>query len=316
MNISTPIAISCPLCHSNDVEILDTLKSIDLVDLYQAKLALDISRYVTSDIRYLHCKRCDLGFFDPCPMGDAEFYETLQANPWYYMDEKPEYDLVQDFIINNVKGSVLEIGGGSGHFAKKIADHVTYTGLEFNQLAIQKARLNGITMIRQSIEEHSDVCVNEYDCVVSFQVLEHISCPSLFVASSIKALKKGGYLVIAVPNKDGVVGKMTNIPLDMPPHHATHWRRSTLSYFEKFDLDVVEIIAENVSLQHNLLAQKYLFLIKFFPFVFNNNRLINNSFLYSALNFTSSIAARIMPTRADVFNNLQGHTIIGIFKKR
>jgi len=218
-------------------------------------------------------------------MGDAKFYEMLQANSWYYMNEKPEYDLVQDFIIKNVKGSVLEIGGGSGYFAKKIADHVTYTGLEFNQLAIQKARLNEITMIRQSIEEHSDVCVNEYDCVVSFQVLEHISCPSLFVGSSIKALKKGGYLVIAVPNKDGVVGKMPNIPLDMPPHHATHWRRSTLNCFEKiFDLDVIEIVAENVSLQHNLVAKKYLFLSRFFSFAFNNKKLINNSFLYSVLN--------------------------------
>jgi 2-polyprenyl-3-methyl-5-hydroxy-6-metoxy-1,4-benzoquinol methylase len=319
MKISKKLTIqhTCPLCFSEDLILLESISHKSLVRLYKKQLNLDVRKYIQADLTYYSCCNCNLGFFNPSPMGDSDFYEQLQANSWYYMNEKPEYDLVQDFIIKNVKGSLLEIGGGSGHFAKKMAEHVSYTGLEFNELAIQKAASNGITMICQSIEEHSNLYGNKYDCVVSFQVLEHILNPSLYIDSSINALKEGGYLIIAVPNKDGVTGLMPNIPLDIPPHHATHWRRSTLNYFENlFDLDVVKIISEDIAPQHNLVAKKYLFLKKYFPYLFENGRLIDNSFLYSILNLVSSLVARMMPYDADIFKNLQGHTIIAIFKKK
>jgi len=314
MNISTPIAISCPLCHSNDVEILDTLKSIDLVDLYQAKLALDISRYVTSDIRYLHCKRCDLGFFDPCPMGDAEFYETLQANPWYYMDEKPEYNLALDFITRHVKGSVLEIGGGSGQFARKIAGDVHYTGLEFNELAINKARIAGIQMHRLDLTQYIQMHGNKHDCVISFQVLEHVTRPDEFIRDSLVCLKKNGYLIVSIPNNNGVGGLLPNIPLDLPPHHATHWSKDTLiNLGQQFDLEIVNIFEERVAPQHKIAAKKYRILQALAPNLIAEAKLLQSSSFYNLCDKLAAIGSRMIPINVDSIN---GHTISAIFRKK
>lgn len=302
----------CPLCNTQNSEIVETVKRDDLVHLYQSKLNLDVNSYVTSDINYLNCKHCDLGFFDPCPTGDAVFYEKLQSNPWYYMDEKPEYDLVLDFISKHVKGSILEIGGGSGQFARRLGKDINYTGLEFNELAIGKAGMAGIQMHKLDLSQYIQEYGRKHDCVVSFQVLEHVGRPNDFIKESLVCLKPNGYLVIAVPNNDGIGGLLPNIPLDLPPHHATHWSRDSLKNLDKmFDIELVNIFMEGVAPQHVIAAKKYLLLSTMIPSIIKKRKLIRQSLNYKSIDLFASFLARFVPVNVD---SIHGHTIVAIYR--
>jgi 2-polyprenyl-3-methyl-5-hydroxy-6-metoxy-1,4-benzoquinol methylase len=312
MHSTTTSTTPCPLCNSQHSEIVETVKRNDLVRLYQSKLNLDVKSYVTSDVNYVNCKHCDLGFFEPCPTGDAVFYEKLQSNPWYYMDEKPEYDLVLDFISKHVKGSILEIGGGSGQFARRIGKDINYTGLEFNELAISKARMAGIQMHKLDLTQYIKEYRYKHDCVVSFQVLEHIMRPNEFIKESLACLKPNGYLVIAVPNNDGIGGLLPNIPLDLPPHHATHWSGGALKNLEKmFDIELVNIFREGVAPQHVIAAKKYLILVTMIPSIMKKKNLIRKSLNYKFIDLFASILARFVPVNIE---SIYGHTIVAIYR--
>lgn len=304
----------CPLCGNKDANLIERIDAKSLINIYKKKIEIDIKKYITSDIDYYHCNICSLGFFNPCPIGSAEFYEELQLNTWYYMDEKPEYDFALNFILNNVKGSVLEVGGGSGNFAKKIiSKKIKYVGLEFNELAVHKANGVGIEMHRLDLSEYKDKFEEKHDCVVSFQVLEHISRPYDFLRDSLRCLKSNGFLIIAVPNKRGVAGLLPNIFLDLPPHHASHWTEDSLAYLKQlFNVEIVTINKERVAPQHIIAARKYLILQALAPKALAKNKLINNSLLFGLLNAISSILARILSINT---NTLYGHTIIAVFKK-
>ncbi len=307
-------SICCPLCGNKNVDLIETIDGEVLTKLYKKKISIDIKKYLNSDINYYQCNRCSLSFFNPCPMGDAEFYEKLQSNKWYYMDEKPEYDYVLDFLINNVKGSVLEIGGGEGNFAKKIiSKNIKYVGLEFNELAVQKANEVGIKMHRVDLGEYANQFEEKHDCVISFQVLEHISQPYNFLRDSLRCLKSNGFLIIAVPNKKGVAGLLPNIFLDLPPHHATHWTEDSFVYLKKlFNLEMIDIHKERIAPQHVIAARKYLILQNLIPKKLSKNKLIDTSVHFHIFNLLSSILSRFLPLKN---SEIDGHTVIAILKK-
>lgn len=301
----------CPLCKSENISLAETIDAGALIRLYNSKLGIDIGSYVSKNIDCCKCNLCGLGFFNPTPLGDSGFYEQLQSFPWYYMHEKPEYEIVKNSIITDKNISLLEVGGGSGQFAIKLNKNVDYTGLEFNDLAIKKASSLGIDMLKLDLKDYSKKEI-KHDYVVSFQVLEHIENPGDFLEHAIRCLKPNGHLVIAVPNKEGVAGIMPNIPLDLPPHHATHWNIKTLEHVGKqFGLEVIDLIKEPVAPQHIILARKYIFLKIIASKFISSNALIQSSMYFSLANIISSILSRFVPISVD---GIDGHTIIGIFK--
>lgn len=92
--------------------------------------------------------------------------------------------------------------------------------------------------------------------VCSFQVLEHIADVKSFIESSLKALKKGGRLVVAVPNNDVLFFKYRNLRfqnnhylktllLNLPPHHMGLWNpRSIVNLASIYNLKLEALFKE------------------------------------------------------------------------
>ena len=180
--------------------------------------------------------------------GGEDLYEQLHKHSWYYMEEKPEYTLAKPYLPK--QGEILEIGSGNAAFAK-ICGIERYTGLEFNDAAIALAKSKNILLKKEPIETHSINNKLKYQCVVSFQVLEHIQNPAAFIQKCIEVLAPGGMLIIAVPNHDGICGKAQNNLLDMPPHHISHWSEKTMAHIgQQFNLKTVSIETENIAPYH------------------------------------------------------------------
>ncbi|MDY0965306.1 class I SAM-dependent methyltransferase [Massilia sp. CFBP9026] len=216
----------CPACHANDTEAVDSVDRKDLIRSYRQK-GIDVSAYLHGDsVTLCHCNHCKLGFFDPACVGDGRFYEQLQTQDWYYQDDKPEYAHAAKLIHRD--SSVLEVGCGKGAFRRWLPQSIRYTGLEFNDEAVQKARAAGLDVMKQPVEEHA-AASPRYDVVCAFQVLEHVEHPKQFFHACVQALKPGGTLLIAVPAQDSFLAIAPNSPLNMPPHHVTRWTDRALT---------------------------------------------------------------------------------------
>ncbi|HVL75541.1 MAG TPA: class I SAM-dependent methyltransferase [Noviherbaspirillum sp.] len=254
---------ACPACLGENIKTIHRIATRDLETLY-GREGLDVSRYfgATREIRLNKCLACDLGFFSPHCAGDDLFYEQLQKFDWYYQDDKPEYDYARKLVGDAQR--VLEVGCGKGAFFSWLPESVEYTGLEFNDEAIRKARSAGLNVFKQPIEEHAKLEAGKYDVVCSFQVLEHIPAPRGFIRACVQALKPGGKLIFAVPAEDGFLGVAANAYLNMPPHHVLRWSDRALRHLAfREGLSVIELWHEPVAEFHRewhqeTLARHYL----------------------------------------------------------
>jgi 2-polyprenyl-3-methyl-5-hydroxy-6-metoxy-1,4-benzoquinol methylase len=304
----------CPACLGGEIKAVDTVAASGLKKLY-SQVGLDVSPYLdaTSEIRMNKCLACDLGFFEPHCAGDDVFYEQLQKFDWYYQSEKPEYGYSRRFISD--ADTVLEVGCGKGAFRSWLPASTEYTGLEFNDAAIRRARSDGLHVLKQPVQEHAESAPEKYDVVCSFQVLEHVPEPRGFVQGCVRALKPGGKLILAVPAEDSFLSIASDAHLNMPPHHALRWTdRALRNLAAREGLSVVDLWHEPVASFHedwhkDTLAHHY-----FVRLGLNKHKLVGRTFMGKLLgrlfrkqairNFFAAKAAKQFPLAKF------GHTVV------
>jgi 2-polyprenyl-3-methyl-5-hydroxy-6-metoxy-1,4-benzoquinol methylase len=276
-----------PLTGERQIELLEKIKVDDLAVAWLESFKIDVSHELTgfNTIGFYRCLKSKLRFFYPARVGSDTFYEALQARlPWYYLEEKPEYEFARNFI--SVKDEVLEVGCGRGEFAKKISAR-SYLGLELSRRAQEMAAVDGIQVVVQPAEDHCIEREQCYDVVCAFQVLEHVAEPATFIKACLRCLKAGGLLVYSVPNADSYLAYCTNVVLGMPPHHLTWWVEASFRYIASvFGLEIVAVECERLAEMHVrsyaiVLAREAL--IHYFD-AGRQRRLIDHSFYFKILN--------------------------------
>jgi SAM-dependent methyltransferase len=179
------------------------------------------------------CNNCRLEEYFPQIIGTPDFYveaynllNTQNNSEFTYSQDKWEFKEA----INDIAGKskVFEFGCGNGDFLSKIRKYVDeVAGSEYNPEALTNAKARGLKVFGPNQDLKS--LENCYDAVFSFHVLEHTADPLDFLDRMRKTVKPGGMIGIAVPNQDGPIKYIDPCVMNMPPHHATHWR---LSAFE------------------------------------------------------------------------------------
>ena len=178
------------------------------------------------------CPTCELDIFLPPIIGSPQFYQELQKyeKSCYYEETKWEF-LESQKDIKNFK-SLIEIGCGTGNyldFIKKICPNSW--GIEYNEEAIKVGKNKGLNIV--SLKEEPRLKRDFFDGSVSFHVLEHVKEPLDFVINMAKWVKKDGKICISVPNQDGPLKYIEPCHMNMPPHHATRWRKKTFEVLVK-----------------------------------------------------------------------------------
>jgi SAM-dependent methyltransferase len=240
-------------------------------------------------------------------MGDSSFYEQLEQKPWYYMDWKWEYGKALSLIHDGDK--ILEVGCAEGSFLKMAARKgARVVGLEINEQATRKAKKKGLVVLNQSLEKYSIKHANEYDIVCSFQVLEHIAAVDKFIKDSLKLLKKGGKLIISVPNNDSFIFKDNEIILNFPPHHMGLWNNYSLINLQNtFIMKLIDLCDEPLQKYH----QGYLGIYLKNLYGRNEKYLIK---LMSPL--LNKLVELITPRLAERLSDyLIGHSVMAVYKK-
>lgn len=302
--------ITCPLCHSTNTQLSEKIKTSEIKSAYLRNFGVKTD-FQADEIGYIVCSSCDLGFFDPMATGDEKLYEQLQEFDWYYMTDKPEYAIAEKYLP--ISGEILEVGSGKAAFAE-IVGKDRYVGLEFNNEAILRAKASGITLIKESIENHATGHSKRYAGVVSFQVLEHVSNPSAFIQACVDSLQVGGCLILAVPNHDGICGLAQNSILDIPPHHVSHWSEKTMMHIAgQYNLDLVSVDFEDVADFHLMWGSRSVYERKIRKILGVTSKLLDTSLLAKLIGKIASILVRISPPDLSLMN---GHTVLACYRKK
>lgn len=302
--------MNCPLCENSAIQILDTVFSRSLVaayqNLYGFRPNIGAERFL-----YCSCARCGLRHFSPMVPGDELLYVELQKFEWYYLSDKAEYEIAQQYLQ---KGSVLEVGAGKAEFASRCGDTCNYVGLEFNDRAVARAQEKGIKLLKEPIESHARSNYEKYNNVLAFQVLEHVRNPRSFIQACVEALAPGGVMLFAVPDHDGISGIAQNNILNLPPHHLTHWARRPLEFVASyFDLDLVDIRAEKLAPLHRQWARKVSWENWLRRFLHIQQSMLDVGTLSRAVGKAAALLARTAPIS---LTNVSGHTIVAVYQKR
>ncbi|MEK7532661.1 MAG: class I SAM-dependent methyltransferase [Patescibacteria group bacterium] len=204
------------------------------------------------------CTLCGLLRLWPLPMPEdlercyGAGYFTGDASCDGYMDYDFEKEVMRrtmehhlDMIERHVpRGSLFEVGAATGYFlslAQVRGWHVA--GVDISAYAASKAAAKGLP-IRQGGTEvlaHSDA---RYDAIVLFDVIEHFLYPTEDVRRMVNALRLGGVLVFATPNRGSMFARLMGRYWHaiVPPQHVFLFSDHHLEDFlGRFGLEVVTV---------------------------------------------------------------------------
>lgn len=108
--------------------------------------------------------------------------------------------LAYEEAAKRITGRVLEIGTGSGYGIEVVAPHAE------RFVTLDKHRTEGLSLPANC--EFLEATVPplpfpdaSFDCVITFQVIEHIRRDHDFVREIVRVLKPGGCLIVTTPNR-------------------------------------------------------------------------------------------------------------------
>lgn len=134
------------------------------------------------------------------------------------------------------KGKVLDIGCGRGLFLDVMRRHGwTVKGVEFDrESAANASSAYGIDVIPAS-GMGSELPEGHFEVVTMYHVLEHVYDPVGTIRECARVLRKGGLLVVSVPNVlslQAAFGRRDWFHLD-PPYHMHHFSESGMKVLLK-----------------------------------------------------------------------------------
>lgn len=229
------MTVSCPVCFAS-LESLNKRYAIE--DLFEMLKPVRFSSETISEHRIqgdatelFKCAQCGLEIFLPPIIATPRFYVEAyklesgrQSGDFSYSEDKWDFgEAAKDLRRDS---SILEIGCGPGNFLDKAKSLVKDTvGAEFNASALDAAQRKGHRVF--DLAALPGELRGRFDSVFSFHVLEHVRDPIAFLAEIGSWVRPGGLVGISLPNQDGPIRLIEPCIQNMPPHHATRWRKST-----------------------------------------------------------------------------------------
>ena len=212
---------SCTLCKHKDLHII-------------SNRVRDSNRHKV--LKCLGCGHVQL-YPTPSPEEDKIFYDKdLQnKNIKYYGsiedhrkksidDTLRRWKLVQK--ITPKRGKILEIGSGHGFFVELAHNNnFKITGIEISKEKRNMSKKVTDAEILDIDINFQELDIKDFDTIVMFHVLEHITNPFPFLKKIRNMLKPQGKIVVEVPN-------CNDFQLDLNDAYRNfYWQRAHLHYF-------------------------------------------------------------------------------------
>ena len=164
-------------------------------------------------------------------------------------------------LINSLqpaKGSILDIGAGTGDFLSVVKENGWKTiGVEPSEKAKAIAKKKGVSFVEQTSELEN----NSFDVITMWHVLEHVPNLDNQIKELKRLLKPNGSLIIAVPNFKSFDAKQYGnfwAAYDVPIHFWHFSKTAIKKLFAKEDMKLVQVLPMKFdSFYVSLLSEKY-----------------------------------------------------------
>jgi 2-polyprenyl-3-methyl-5-hydroxy-6-metoxy-1,4-benzoquinol methylase len=136
----------------------------------------------------------------------AKIYTTEITSENIPSDNPLHQRLFKAYVVAEayIQGDALEVGCGEGRgvelLMRKAKSFTAVDKIE-EALVVLRERFPAGKFISMNIPPLGDLKDNTYDCVVSFQVIEHIKNDALYLQEINRVLKPGGIALFTTPNR-------------------------------------------------------------------------------------------------------------------
>jgi len=178
---------------------------------------------------------------------------VFEADNLGYKDKK-----ILSFLEGNTfEKKVLDIGPGTGRWLQFMRSQgADFLGaIDISQEALKRVELLCDKTQKANLEFDSfDFEDSFFDIVVSFEVLEHLNEPYKFISEIKRVTKKGGFILLSLPNLISFISRIRLIFGLLPPvmsmdetHVGFYRQKDLISLFARYNLKP-EFVPTSISL--------------------------------------------------------------------
>ncbi len=139
---------------------------------------------------------------------------------------------------------ILDLGCGNGFIASRLSElghDVTGIDAAPDGINIARAAYPGLNFQLHSVYENQwpGFSDEQFDCVVSLEVVEHLLYPKMLFQKSYRALRSGGHLILSTPHH----GYLKNLALSLvngwDRHFNVAWDGGHIKFFSRKTIQVM-----------------------------------------------------------------------------
>lgn len=152
---------------------------------------------------------------------------------------------------------IIDIGCGNGFLASCLARkgyEVTGIDVSSEGIALAKNAYPHIFFcVASAYDNLSEKLGNDYDLVVSIEVIEHLYNPKLLLQNAHALLKAGGSLIVTTPYHGYVKNLALSLTNKWDEHHTVQWEGGHIKFFSEKTLRklLIDALFVNISF-HNV----------------------------------------------------------------
>lgn len=163
------------------------------------------------------CSNCDLLFRHPIllPSNYEALYAPSAGGHWTKAALRPEQRRICDHVRAWMPqgGRVLDVGCAAGDLLDALGSGFEKFGIEPAEDSRARAQQLGVTLVGRNVDDLA-ACELEFDLVTAIDVIEHVPDPIAFLATLMRNLRPGGWILVSTGNSRSLA-----------------WRASGLSYY-------------------------------------------------------------------------------------
>jgi 2-polyprenyl-3-methyl-5-hydroxy-6-metoxy-1,4-benzoquinol methylase len=240
------------------------------------------------EFKVFRCSNCQAYFISDLKESD-EYFKKYYLEDYYKKESQSILDKILDylqlysfkqkeqFIKKNFdclssKISILDLGCGDGKFLENLDSKIfEKEGIDVNQKSIDICEKKGIKTFKGTISNFP-AKKHSFDVITLWHVAEHLFNPLETIGFACKFLKKGGLLIISVPNTNSIGFKTARenwFHFDSPRHTYLP-NNKTIQYLAKknklkIENEINEFYDFPLDLFWSLAFSKYKILLFLFP---------------------------------------------------
>lgn len=198
---------------------------------------------------------------------DSQFRNEDQLKDEFTIRELKTIEMINkcQTKLKNDKVRLLDVGCGTCKISRRLK-YVDIHGIEISKPLADIAIKNGVKVSLIDIEYEKYPFDDEnFDIIVSGEVVEHIINTDNFFFEINRVLKKDGFFVLSFPNINQPMSWIAMILFDLPPvysarYKSMHLRDYTLGIMKKilrlYEFEIIYVLGSYISPFRNIFSQK------------------------------------------------------------